>query len=73
MIAEASEMILNNPGAEAAVAVMSEGERLEIGRKTYRFVRRLMRDPEIRAKILARAAQIRAEEQIDTFQAETEG
>ncbi len=50
-------------GAEAAVAAMSEGERLVIGMHTYRFVRRVMRDPEIRARIEARAAQIRAEEQ----------
>ena len=42
-------------GAELAVAAMDEYSRAEIGRKTYRFVRRCMQDPELRAKIKARA------------------
>lgn len=48
-------------GAELAIAAMDEYSRAEIGRKTYRFVRRCMQDPELRAKIKARAAQLRQE------------
>lgn len=48
-------------GGEAAIAAMDEYSRAEIGRKTYRFVRRCMRDPELRARIKARAAELRAE------------
>lgn len=47
-------------GGEATIAAMDEYSYAEIGRKTYRFVRRLMRDPEMKAKIRARAEQIRA-------------
>lgn len=47
-------------GGEATVAAMDQYSRLEIGRKTYNFVRRCMRDPELRAKIKARAEEIRA-------------
>lgn len=47
-------------GGEITIAAMDENSYMEIGRKTYRFVRRLMRDPETRAKIQARAAEIRA-------------
>ncbi len=49
------------PGGEATIAAMDEYSRAEIGRKTYRFVRRCMRDPVLRAKIKARAAELRAE------------
>lgn len=49
------------PGAEAAIAAMDEHSRAEIGRKTYRFVRRCMQNPELREKIQARAAELRAE------------
>lgn len=48
-------------GGEAAIAAMDEYSRAEIGRKTYRFVRRCMQDPELRARIRARAAQLREE------------
>lgn len=48
-------------GGEATIAAMDEYSRAEIGRKTYRFVRRCMKDPELRAKIQARAAELRAE------------
>lgn len=51
----------NGPGGEATIAAMDEYSRAEIGRKTYRFVRRCMRDPELRAKIKARAAELQAE------------
>ena len=51
-----------NAGGEATIAAMDEYSRLEIGRKTYNFVRRCMRDPQLRAVIKARAAQIREEE-----------
>ena len=49
------------PGGEAAIAAMDEYSRAEIGRKTYRFVRRCMQDPELRARIKSRAAELRAE------------
>ena len=48
-------------GGEATIAAMEEYSRLEIGRKTYRFVRRCMQDPELRARIKSRAAELRAE------------
>lgn len=48
-------------GGELTIAAMDEYSRTEIGRKTYRFVRRCMRDPELRARIEARAAELRAE------------
>lgn len=35
------------PGGEAAIAAMDEYSRAEIGRKTYRFFRRCMQDPEL--------------------------
>lgn len=47
-------------GAEATIAAMDESSRREIGRKTYRFVRRCMRDPALREKIKARAARLQA-------------
>ena len=49
-------------GGELALEAMDEYSRMEIGRKTYNFVRRVMRNPELRALIQERAAQIRAEE-----------
>lgn len=54
--------ICHAAGGEATIAAMDEYSRAEIGRKTYRFVRRCMQNPELRAKIQARAAEIRAEE-----------
>lgn len=59
-----SEIIVSDEGGEATIAAMSEDSRLEIGRKTYNFVRRMMRNPEYRALIKARAAEIRAAEGI---------
>lgn len=56
------DMIVTNCGGEATIAAMDEYSRAEIGRKTYRFVRRCMRDPVLRAKIKARAEEIRAAE-----------
>lgn len=47
-------------GAEVAIAAMDENSYMSIGRKTYRFVKSLMRDPEMREKIRERAEQIRA-------------
>lgn len=47
-------------GGELTIAAMDEYSRAEIGRKTYRFVRQCMKDPELRARIKARAAEIRA-------------
>ena len=54
-------------GGELTIAAMDKYSRLEIGRKTYRFVRRCMRDPELRAKIKARAAELRAEAEANTY------
>lgn len=50
------------PGGEATIAAMDEYSRTEIGRKTYCFVRRCMRDPVLRARIKAMAADLRTEE-----------
>ena len=55
------QTVVGEGGAELAIAAMDEYSRAEIGRKTYRFVRRCMRDPELRAKIKARAAELQAE------------
>lgn len=51
---------LPREGGEATIAAMDEYSRAEIGRKTFRFVRRLMQNPEYREKIKARAAELRA-------------
>lgn len=48
-------------GGEAAIAAMDQYSRMEIGRKTYNFVRRCMRDPALKARIRARAAELRGE------------
>lgn len=48
-------------GGEAAIAAMDQYSRTEIGRKTYNFVRRCMRDPALKARIRARAAELRGE------------
>ena len=47
-------------GGELTIAAMDEYSRAEVGRKTYNFVRRCLRDPVLREKIEARAAEIRA-------------
>lgn len=60
------EIIADNVGGEATIAAMDEYSRAEIGRKTYRFVRRLMRDPALRALIKARAAELQAMAPSDT-------
>lgn len=49
-------------GGELTIAAMDEYQYQEMGRKTYDFVRSVMRNPELRAIIQARAAQIRAAE-----------
>lgn len=49
-------------GGELALEAMDEYQRLEVGRKTYNFVRSVMRNPEYRRMIQERAAQIRAAE-----------
>lgn len=49
-------------GAELTIAAMDQYALAEIGRKTYRFVWRVMQNPEYSAMIKARAAQIREEE-----------
>ena len=52
-------IITDNVGGEATIAAMDEHSRLEIGRKTYNFVRRVMRDPVLREMVKKRAAEIR--------------
>jgi hypothetical protein len=54
------QTVAGREGGEAAIAAMDEYSRAEIGRKTYRFVRRCMQDPELRARIKARAAELQA-------------
>lgn len=44
-------------GGEATIAAMDEYSYAEIGRKTYRFARQVMRDPVMREKVKARTAQ----------------
>ena len=49
-------------GGELTLEAMDKYQREEIGRKTYVFVRSVMRNPEMRAMIQKRAAEIRAAE-----------
>ena len=49
-------------GAEGAPFGMKPWEYENIGQKTFFFVRRVMQDPVMRAKIKSRAAEIREEE-----------
>ena len=49
-------------GGELTIAAMDEYSRLKIGRKTYEFAKRVMRDPILREKVKQRAAEIRAAE-----------
>ena len=49
-------------GGELTIAAMDEHSRENIGRTTYRFVRRVMQDPVLRERIQRRAAEIRAAE-----------
>jgi len=49
-------------GGELALEAMDEYQLEEIGRKTYNFVRSVMRNPEFRAMIQKRAAEIAAAE-----------
>ena len=49
-------------GGELTIAAMDEYRRENIGRTTYRFVRRVMQDPVLRERIQRRAAEIRAAE-----------
>ena len=53
-------MVTCSGGGEVTIAGMDDDELLEIGRKTYAFARRVMRNPELRTLIKARAAEIRA-------------
>lgn len=49
-------------GGELTIAAMGEYSRLKIGRKTYEFAKRVMRDPILREKVKQRAAEISAAE-----------
>jgi len=55
------QVVAGQEGGEATIAAMDEYSRAEIGRKTYRFVRRCMQDPALCAKIKARAEELRAQ------------
>lgn len=57
-----SSAAVHEPGGELTIAGMDELDRMAIGRKTYRFVRRVMKNPELKALIQKRAAEIRAQE-----------
>lgn len=52
-------------GGELTLLAMDQDQLLEIGRKTSIFVRSCLRDPELREKIMKRAAEIKARENID--------
>ena len=52
-------------GGELTLAAMDEDSLENIGRKTYLFARRVLQDPELRKRVEARAAEIRAEEAAD--------
>ena len=52
--------VQNEPGGELALEAMSEYSLEDMGRRTLSFVKRMMQNPETRAMIEARAAQIRA-------------
>ena len=47
-------------GGELTISAMQHYEKAEIGRNTLCFVRRCMQNPDLRAQIKARAAEIRA-------------
>lgn len=47
-------------GAEVTIAAMDDVSRMNIGMSTYRFVRRMMQNPECKKLIRERAEQIRA-------------
>jgi hypothetical protein len=49
-------------GGELALEAMDKYELEDMGRRTYHFVRSVMRNPELRQVIRAMAEQIRAEE-----------
>lgn len=55
------QVITDKTGGEATIAAMDEYSRANIGQKTYRFVRRVMQDPVLRAQIKARAEELRRE------------
>lgn len=57
---ERVRIIAEGPGGEATIAAMDDIQRYEIGRKTYQFVRRVLRNPEYRAIVEARRQQNRA-------------
>lgn len=54
------ELYTGDGGAEITIAAMTPIQRYNIGRSTYLFVRRLMRNPEYKALIKAKAAELRA-------------
>lgn len=53
-------IVTDGVGGEAAIAAMDDSSRYEIGRKTYEFVRRVMRNPEYRAMVQERVQKNRA-------------
>lgn len=59
-MASNTDMTIVTGGGEETLAAMDEVQLENIGRSTYRFVKRLMQNPECRAKIKALAAEIKA-------------
>lgn len=57
--------VLTVGGGELALAAMDKYQRMDMGRKTYNFVRGLMRNPEYKRMIQERAAQIRAAAEVN--------
>lgn len=54
------QIVTENAGGEATIAAMDEYSRLEIGRKTYNFVRRILRNPEYRQMVEEEKARLKA-------------
>lgn len=60
------QIVTDHVGGEATIAAMDEYSRMEIGRKTYNFVRRVMRNPEYRRMVQERIAQKKAAGELRT-------
>ena len=65
--------IITEGGGELTIAAMTDWQRREIGRKTYRFALRCRQNPEIWAKVKAKEAQLRSEGFYDRMEATRAG
>ena len=54
------EIIADNVGGEATIAAMDEYQYTNIGQQTYYFVRRILRDPEMRKLHAQKKAELEA-------------